>query len=446
MVAGATGIDFFLMTVAADDGVMPQTREHAAVLAALGVERGVVAITKADLADPEAAADEVALLFEGVERQAPGVRHQASGVRSAVPEIVPVSSRTGYGLDALLAALERVASRLPGRPADQGDARLHVDRVFTVKGAGTVVTGTLWSGSIARGDELAVLPEGRRARVRSVQVHDEAAERAAAGQRVAVNLAGLGRDDVARGDVLAGANAGLRPSFRLDAELRFAPDRRPDHGDRVQVHHGTRETPARLAELGGRFWQVRLEQPLVPAAGDRLVLRSIAPPDTLGGGIVLDPSPRRHGPSRDATARLERLSRGEPEPAPASAPPPKPKPRRPEPLSPAALALERRLLEAGYEPPIDSELGDAAAELPALRAAGRAVRVGRSLHYHPERLGEIEGRVRAHIARDGSITLAQLRDELGTSRKFAQALLEHFDAARVTLRRPDDSRVLRRRA
>jgi len=323
---------------------------------------------------------------------------------------------------------------------------LHVDRVFTVKGAGTVVTGTLWSGSIARGDELAVLPEGRRARVRSVQVHDEAAERAAAGQRVAVNLAGLGRDDVARGDVLAGADAGLRPSFRLDAELRFAPDRRPEHGDRVQVHHGTRETPARLAELGGRFWQVRLEQPLVPAAGDRLVLRSIAPPDTLGGGVVLDPSPRRHGPSRDATARLERLSRGEPEPAAAPAPRPKPKPRPPEPLSPAALALERRLLEAGYEPPIDSELGDAAAELPALRAAGRAVRVGRSLHYHPEPLGQVEGRVRAHIARDGSITLAQLRDELGTSRKFAQALLEHFDAARVTLRRPDDSRVLRRSA
>jgi selenocysteine-specific elongation factor len=177
------------------------------------------------------------------------------------------------------------------------------------------------------------------------------------------------------------------------------------------------------------------------------VLRSIAPPDTLGGGVVLDPAPRRHGPSRDATARLERLSRGEPEPAPAPAPaPPPPQPRPPEPLSPAALALERRLLEAGYEPPIEAELGDAAAELPALRAAGRAVRVGRSLHYHPEPLGEIEDRVRAYIERDGSITLAQLRDELGTSRKFAQALLEHFDAARVTLRRPDDSRVLRRNA
>ena len=194
--------------------------------------------------------------------------------------------------------------------------------MFTIKGAGTVVTGTLWSGAIARGDELTVLPAGRRARVRGVQVHDEPAERAPAGQRVAVNLVGVGRDEVARGDLLASADADLRPSFRLDAELRFASDRRPEHGDRVQVHHGTRETPARLAELGGRFWQVRLEQPLVPVAGDRIVLRSIAPPDTLGGGVVLDPAPRRHGPSRDATARLERLSRGEPEPEQRPAPEP----------------------------------------------------------------------------------------------------------------------------
>ena len=440
MVAGATGIDFFLMTVAADDGVMPQTREHAAVLAALGVDRGVVAITKTDLADPAQAAEGVKSFFA-----TPGF---GAAKKDLTPVVVPVSVRTGEGIDAVRAALDDVAATLPGRgDADGAGARLHVDRVFTVKGAGTVVTGTLWSGAIARGDELTVLPAGRRARVRGVQVHDEPAERAPAGQRVAVNLVGVGRGEVARGDLLASAQADLRPSFRLDAELRFVSDRRPEHGDRVQVHHGTRETPARLAELGGRFWQVRLEQPLVPVAGDRIVLRSIAPPDTLGGGVVLDPAPRRHGPSRDTTARLERLSRGEPEPEPEQRPapkPPTPNAQRPPPLSPAALALEQRLLEAGFEPPIESELGDAAAELPALREAGRAVRVGRSLHYHPEPLGEIERRVRARIARDGSITLAQLRDELGTSRKFAQALLEHFDAARVTLRRPDNSRVLRR--
>jgi len=436
MVAGATGIDFFLMTVAADDGVMPQTREHAAVLAALGVDRGVVAITKTDLADPARASEGVKSFLATLELGA---------AEKDLTPVVPVSVRTGEGIDAVRAALDDVAATLPGRGADGGGARLHVDRVFTIKGAGTVVTGTLWSGAIARGDELTVLPAGRRARVRAVQVHDEPAERAPAGQRVAVNLVGVGRDEVARGDLLASADADLRPSFRLDAELRFVSDRRPDHGDRVQVHHGTRETPGRLAELGGRFWQVRLEQPLVPVAGDRIVLRAIAPPDTLGGGVVLDPAPRRHGPSRDTTARLERRSRGEPEPERRPAPKaPTPDARRPTPLSPAARALERRLKGAGFEPPIESELGDAAAELPALRAAGRVVRVGRSLHYHPEPLGEIERRVRARIARDGSITLAQLRDELGTSRKFAQALLEHFDAARVTLRRPDNSRVLRR--
>jgi selenocysteine-specific elongation factor len=422
MVAGATGIDFFLMTVAADDGVMPQTREHAAVLAALGVQRGVVAITKSDLADPAAAAGEARVLLPGA-------------------EVVPVSARTGAGLDALRAALDAVAVQLPGRDADADAdaARLHVDRAFTIKGAGTVVTGTLWSGSIGRGDELAVLPAGRRVRVRGVQVHDEPAQRAPAGQRVAVNLTGLRRDEVARGDVLAAAGAGLRPTFRIDAELDF----RPEHGDRVQVHHGTRETPVRLAELGGRFWQLRLEHELVPARGDRLVVRSIAPPDTLGGGVVLDPAPKRHGPSRAVTAHLTRLSRGEPEPEATPEPePPTPDAHRPTALSETALALERRLKDAGFEPPLNADLDPG--DLAALREAGRAVRVGRTLHYHPEPLAEIEARVRARIGRDDAITLAELRDELGTSRKFAQALLEHFDAARVTLRRSDDSRVLRR--
>jgi selenocysteine-specific elongation factor len=431
MVAGATGIDLFLLVVAADDGVMPQTLEHAAVLEALGVERGVVAITKCDLAAPEAASLAAAELLP-------------------TADLVAVSARTGEGLDNLRSALDRAAASLPGRGAVDGPARLHVDRVFTVRGAGTVVTGTLWSGDVGRGDEVVVLPSGRRARVRGVQVHDAPADRAPAGQRVAVNLTGVGRDEVARGDVLAAPAAGLAPTFRVDAELRFAPGRRPEHGDRVQVHHGTREAPARLAELGGRFWQVRLEQPLVPAVGDRLVVRSIAPPDTLGGGTVLDPAPRRHGPSRETTVRLERLARGEPATPEPEAPRPnaqRPTPKRPPPpLSAAAIELEQRLRTAGYEPPIESELGPAAAELPALRAAGRAVRVGRNLHYHPESLAEIQRRVEDRIARDGSITLAGLRDELGTSRKFAQALLEHFDAARVTLRRPDDSRVLRRRA
>jgi selenocysteine-specific elongation factor len=423
MVAGATGIDLYLMVVAADDGVMPQTREHAAVLAALGVEAGVVAVTKADLADHAAAEIEASELLPGV-------------------DVVSVSARTGDGLAALLAALDRVTQSVASRAETQGPARLHIDRVFTIRGAGTVVTGTLWSGSIARGDTLDLLPGGRRARVRGVQVHGAALPVAGAGQRIAVNLTGIGLAEIARGQVLTSAGSDFRPTYVIDAELTFGPDE-PAPGDRVQIHHGTRETPARLAWLGGRFWQLRLEQPLVPAAGDRLVVRRIAPPATLGGGVVLDVDPRKHGPSRELTAALERLARGEPRGEPrefnrapqpgaatgAAGPPPS--------LSRSALELERRLRDAGTEPPADSELDPT--DLAALRGTGRAVRVSRTLHYHPDALAAIQARVIALARRDGGrITLAGLRDELGTSRKFAQALLEHLDSERVTIRRGDE--------
>ncbi len=424
MVAGATGIDMYLMTVAADDGVMPQTREHAAVLHALGVGAGVVAVTKSDLADPELALVEASELLPGA-------------------ELVAVSARTGEGLEALRAVLDRVAAQLRSRADDGGAARLHIDRVFTIRGAGTVVTGTLWSGSIGQGDEVVVLPPRRRARVRGVQVHDVAVERAVAGQRVAVNLTGLAVDDIDRGDVLASAGADLRPTYLIDAELFFEADE-PDSGVRVQVHHGTRESAARLAWLGGRFWQIRLEHELVPVRGDRLVIRQIAPPDTIGGGTVLDAHPRKHGPSRDLLVGLERLARGEEvqdvtePPAPAE---PEPAPE-PEPLSAGALALEQRLLEARFEPPLDAELD--ADDLAALRSAGRAVRVSKTLHYHAAVLDEARERVIAVAQRHGgAVTLGQLRDELSTSRKFAQALLEHFDAERVTIRRGEAHHVRR---
>ena len=424
MVAGATGIDLFLMTVAADDGVMPQTREHAAVLEALGVRTGVVAVTKSDLADPDLALLEASELLPGA-------------------EAVAVSARAGEGLAALRAALDRAAANVASRAEADSPARLHVDRVFTIRGAGTVVTGTLWSGEIGRGDEVVLLPHGRRLRVRGVQVHDEALERAQAGQRVAVNLTGAAVAEIDRGDVLVGADSDLRLSYRIDAELEFHTGAGSEHGDRVQVHHGTREAPARLGWLGGRFWQLRLERPLVPAAGDHLVIRRIAPPDTLGGGRVLDPLPRRHGPGRQVLAHLERLARGEAvqSPAghgrPAEPAPGTPSEARPQkPLSSSARALEERLMQAGVEPPIDSELD--AGDLAALRDAGRVVRVSKALHYHADVLSQIRGRVVAVAERSGgTITLAQLRDELGTSRKFAQALLEHLDATRVTVRRGD---------
>jgi selenocysteine-specific elongation factor len=425
MVAGATGIDLYLMTVSADDGVMPQTREHATVLKALGVQTGVIAVTKCDLADPDVATIEATELLGGA-------------------ETVAVSARTGAGIDELRAALERAADSLSSRAESPGEVRLHIDRAFTIRGAGTVVTGTLWSGSIARGDELELLPAGRRVRVRGVQVHDETVERAAAGQRVAVNLTGISVPDLARGDVLATPDAGLRATYLIDARLELEDDE-PDPGTRVQVHHGTRETPARIAWLGGDFWQLRLEQPLIPAGGDRLVIRQIAPPDTLGGGVVLDAHPRKHGPSRQLMTRLERLGRGEDVPdeerpdaqGSGTVTPPEPKP-----LTRSALALEQRLEQAGLEPPLDSELD--AADLAALRDQGRAVRVSKNLHYHPEALAQIRERVIKLAERNGGgVTLATLRDELGTSRKFAQALLEHFDSERLTIRRGDEH-VLRR--
>jgi selenocysteine-specific elongation factor len=415
MVAGATGIDMYLMTVAADDGVMPQTREHARVLGALGIAAGVIAVTKSDLADPELAMIEASELLPGA-------------------ELVAVSARTGQGLDRLRSSLDLVAGGLRSRAEETGAARLHIDRVFTIRGAGTVATGTLWSGAIAKADELELLPAARRVRVRAVQVHDQSVERALAGQRVAVNLTGIAVDELARGDLLASPNSGLGPTYLIDARLEFA-GQAPEHGDRVQIHHGTRESPARLAWLGGPFWQIRLEQPLLPAREDRLVVRQIAPPDTVGGGTVLDPDPRKHGASRELLVRLERYARGELD-GPAPPAPPIAITSEPPPLTPSALAVERRLLEAGLEPPIDSELNPS--DLAALRAAGRAVRVSKTLHYHADVLASLRRQVVALArANDGAVTLAQLRDELGTSRKFAQALLEHLDAARVTIRRGD---------
>jgi selenocysteine-specific elongation factor len=435
MVAGATGIDFYLMVIAADDGVMPQTLEHAEVLAALGIEQGVVAITKTDRADPARATVEAAELFGDA-------------------EVVACSARTGEGVADVAAALERAAERVTPRTERhrEGPAVLHIDRVFTIHGAGTVVTGTLWSGALAVGDTLTLLPAQRPVRVRSLQVHDEPAERAHAGQRVAVNLAAVARRDVNRGDALADPAAQLVPTQVIDAALDLRDDL---HGRRVMVHHGTRAVAARLAALGAGLWQVRLEASLLAAAGDRLVVRSVAPPDTLAGGTVLDPRARRHGRRSDVLARLERLRRGEPEPVPAPAAPPAagtspgaegiaaatPGPA----LEPDAIELAARLLAAGHEPLSRSELSADVEHLPKLIQAGIAVRIGRDLYAHRDALAVVADRVGAIIADEGAVTLARLRDELGTSRKYAEALLEHLDQARYTKRLPDDRRVLRRR-
>ena len=403
MVAGATGIDLYLMAIAADDGVMPQTREHAAVLGALAVGAGVVAITKSDAADPSAAAAAAGRLLPGA-------------------EVVACSSRTGEGLADLRTALGRVAARVRPRASVAAPVVLHVDRVFTVHGAGTVLTGTLWSGAIAPGDTLHLLPPDRAVRVRGVQVHGLAVDTAVAGQRVAVNLAGVAVADVSRGAALVGDDATVRASRILDIALALdeaagSPPRR------VQVHHGTRDVAARLIARGKGDAQLRLEQPLLVAGGDRLVIRRIAPPDTIGGGVVLDPAEpvRASEPVRVAPAADEPLG-----------------------LHPDAVGLAERLRAAGHEPPSRAALRDDARHLEVLRDAGLAVRIGRDMYAHRDAIADVRARVIAIIGAEGAITLARLRDELDTSRRFALALLEHLDAERVTRRCADDSRVLRR--
>ena len=232
MVAGATGIDLYLMVVAADDGVMPQTREHAAVLAALGVKTGVVAVTKADLADPARAAAEAAELLPGA-------------------EVVPVAAPSGEGSTTLRAALDRAAAACGGGRARRGALRLHVDRSFTIRGAGTVVTGTLWAGSAARGDEVRILPAGTPARIRSVQVHDEPRERAEAGP---AGRAEPGRRGARRGRA-RGRDRGRRrgpavaATFRVDVALDWAtPDAPP------RRRHARRRPP-RHARDRRRGWR-----------------------------------------------------------------------------------------------------------------------------------------------------------------------------------------------
>ena len=293
MVAGATGIDLYLMVIAADDGVMPQTREHATILRALGVASGVIAITKQDRSDPTSAVRAAQELLPGV-------------------AVIPVSARTGFGLGDVVAALELVAAALPGRASAPGPTRLHVDRAFSIRGTGTVVTGTLWAGRLRRGEEVVILPAGRRARVRTVEVHGSRRESALAGQRVAVGLAGVQRDQVVRGDVLAEPAAELVAGFRLDVQAG-SPAGLHD-GLRLTVHHGTRESPARAVWLGAGIWQLRLESPMVACEGDYVVLRRIAPPDTIGGAVVLDPAPPRRSagskrPGAAVTAVTRRMRR-----------------------------------------------------------------------------------------------------------------------------------------
>jgi selenocysteine-specific elongation factor len=488
MVAGATGIDLFLLVIDAGEGARPQTHEHLAILRLLGIEQGVVALTKVDVVDDEtvelAEAETVELVPE--------------------VEVVRVSARTGEGLVELRAALERAADSVEQAPADR-PTRLYVDRSFSIAGFGTVVTGTLWSGSIGAGDQLRLEPSGRDVRVRSVQVHDRDVERAEAGQRVAVSLPGIDRRDVARGDALVESGA-YPTSYRLDVALEeIAPI---EDDARLQVHLGTSHTPARVVRVGEGFAQLRLTSPVIAARNDRLILRGES---TLGGGTVLDPLPPRH---RDA-ARIERVARGDVA-ATIHAPVHVDSLRfvldgeldglertgpwvfsaawfaayeadlrnriaAADPIDPGIavpgdawaedvltlLPLERRGSKL-YLPGAVATLAGREAESVALErelanvgvratkisddevarfleASGRLVRLGDGYAIGIDSFDVAKDILLAECRAASEISLARFRDLIGTGRRDAQLLLERFDADGLT-RRAGDVRVLRREA
>ncbi len=488
MVAGATGIDLFLLVVDAGEGVRSQTHEHLAILRLLGIERGVVALTKVDSVDAET----VGLAEEDARELEPGT------------EVVRVSAKTGEGLDELRAAIGRVADSVEHARVDL-PTRLYVDRAFSVAGFGTVVTGTLWSGWIGSGDELRLEPSGRDVRVRSVQVHDTDVDRAESGQRVAVSLPGVERREVGRGEALVAAGA-FATSYRLDVALEeIAPIA---DGARVQVHVGTAHALARVVRLGERFAQLRLERPVVAARDDRVILRAAT---TIGGGVVVDPMPPRHrdesrvarlaagdvagtvsAPIRLDTLRfvldgeLEGVERagswvfsrswlaayadelrariGSADPIdPGISPPSEPWAVDVIPLLPFerrgaklylpgavatltgraedAAALESQLAGAGVRATKvnDDELAR------FLEASGRLVRLGDGYAIGVDAFEVARDVVLGECRAEGEITLARFRDLVGTGRRDAQLLLERFDADGVT-RRDGERRVLRRAA
>lgn len=325
MIAGATGLDLVLLVIAADEGVMPQTREHLDIIDLLGVERGIVVLTKVDMVDGEL-----------LELARMDVADFVAGTFLEDAPVVPFSAVSGLGREALLEAIDREADRVKARRID-GPARLCIDRVFSQRGFGTVVTGTLASGQVKVGDTLEVLPAGVKLRVRGVQVHEAEVEVAVAGSRTALNLVGVERQGIDRGDVLATPGS-VPVTSVLDLSLRVLPTatlplgaRRDEvtgeavpasEAVRARLLTGTLEVLGRFQPLGRDvvlpgeegFVQVRLEAPIPASAGDRVVVRAESPMVTLAGGVVVDPLARRHRRRDGASAAegLARLLRGAP--------------------------------------------------------------------------------------------------------------------------------------
>jgi selenocysteine-specific elongation factor len=289
MLAGVGGIDLVLLVIAADEGIKPQTREHFDICRLLGIQRGITVLTKSDAVDAETL-DVVRLEVEDYVR--------GSFLDPAKSPIIAVSSITGAGLDELKSTLARVTSEVAAKNST-ALARLPIDRVFTMKGFGTVVTGTLVAGTIRKEEELEVFPSGRRVRVRGAQVHGETADAAVAGQRTALNLAGASTEDLARGMTLATADT-FRSTSRVDVLLSLLSSAKPlKDGARVHFHAYTTETIAEARLYGAKqlkpgdeaYSQLRFAEPMLLLPGDRFIIRQFSPVSTIGGGVVLDASP-----------------------------------------------------------------------------------------------------------------------------------------------------------
>ena len=537
MLAGAHGLDAVLLVVAADEGVMPQTHEHLEIVDLLDVRRGLVVLTKTDLVD----GDWRRLVSEEITTSLKGTSLEEA-------PIVPVSAVTREGLAELVSALDGLLEGSAPR-ADTGRPRLPIDRVFSMSGFGTVVTGTLVDGSIHVGDDLEAVPAGRRVRIRGLQRHNEKVDSVGPGNRVAANLTGVEKADLARGDVLALPGV-LTPVRRADAQVRVLPSApRPlRHGAEVLVHIGTAEAGARVIVLDGEevapgstgWVQLYLDRPVAALAQDRFVIRIPSPAATIAGGVFVDVAPRKHvrhdSAVSDALARraagevleqeLRKYPRGvtvsallkatvAPEADVATlnarragdwlfshdawtaiaqraareletyhgAHPYRPGMAREElrsrlGVSPAAFGsvlaglvedgriVENngslaapghrvevdgsRLLEVlGREPYAPLSLGDAMREsgsseelVRALAQRGEIVRLSDDVALTRAAYDSAVQIVKELIAANGSVTVAQLRDRLGASRRPVLALLEYLDAQRVT-RRVGDARVLR---
>jgi selenocysteine-specific elongation factor len=431
MLAGVGGIDLVILVIAADEGVMPQTREHLHICELLRVKRGLVALTKADLVDGE--------WLEMVRADVAGVLK--STFLDGCP-VVPCSATTGQGLPELLQAIQAQAAVAEPKRTE-ATLRLPIDRVFTIKGFGTVVTGTLWSGTLLVGGEVAILPMDLRSRVRRLQVHGQTVEQAVAGQRTAVNLPGLEVSQIERGDVLC-APGTLRASEAFDATLALLPDApRPLlNRARIRFHLGTSERLARVLLLDREELQpgeetyvhLRLEAPSAALPQDRYVIRSYSPAVTIGGGSILDPNPpRERRPRAKMIEHLRILERGS-----------------------VTDRVERHLLAAGFAPVTLEELRvrsdldpvAVAESLGELTAKGSAVLVdakGEAGALHAERVAQLENEVLAHLTefhakeplKDG-LAKEELRSKLPvqlTPATFGWMLARLADAGKIAVER-----------